>query len=134
MLVMKELKVISPGCDQSHDSHGDAHSLISGVLGWQDGATLRPVRGVRVFRECLDESGHVVRSCPMKFKVDRKGSFTQDVWRKHVNESICMGGVVTSREYEERLQLRFQAANCEDLVVPFRWPSEPAVLVMNCKR
>jgi hypothetical protein len=133
VLVVKEAKVSTPGCDQSQISHGDAQSLFKGSLGWQNGANFRPVTDALVLRECLDDRGDVVRSCPMKFTFAVDGAFTQEVWRKHVDESICRNGVVTSREYEEKVQLRFQAVDCEDLVVPFTWPSEPKRLMMKCK-
>ena len=134
VLVVHESKVSKPGCDQSQISHGEAHSLFKGVLGWQDGPNFRPITDASVLRECVSERGDTVRSCPMKFTFKVDGSFTQEVWRKHMDESICRKGVVTSREYEERVLLRFHAANCEDLVVPFKWPSDPDRLVMKCKR
>lgn len=67
VLVKHEARVSKPGCDQSHFSHGEAHSLFKGVLGWQDGSHFRPIADARVVRECLSEGRKVVRSCPMSF-------------------------------------------------------------------
>ena len=134
VLVLTETTRKDPGCKSRQViSHGDSFSLFKGWLAWKDGRAVRPITDPRVFRECLDEDGHVVRSCPMDFTIDPDGSFSQDIWRKSVDETLCKDDVLTIRTYEERVQLRFTAERCDDLIVPFKWPSDPETFFMTCR-
>jgi len=106
--------------------------VFKGVVGREHGGAFLPISEVRVLRECVDEAGRVVRSCPVKAKFARDGSFSVSLWRKSVDESVCRDDVLTSRSYEERVQLRFQAVGCEDLRVLAVSPSPSKPLVMKC--
>ena len=106
--------------------------VCSKALSWRSGEKVGQVQGLRVYRECLDDHGKVVRSCPIDFIVGPDGAFSQEIWVKSVGEALCRDDVVTERKYEERVQLRFHARGCTDLIVPYEWPSEPGPLVMQC--
>ena len=134
VLVSKEQRTQDPGCHGPQEiSHGTAQFLIRGTLVMQSASDQQPARKFTVMRECLDEIGGVVRGCPMPFRLDRAGRFNQEVWRKSVGEAICRDDVLVTREYEEKVQLRFQAKGCQDLVVPMVWPWDDRTLVMDCR-
>jgi len=132
VLVVKERKRDAPGCDSAHWSHGTSSSLFRGTLAWDDGGTFKAITKASLIRECLDLNGRVVRSCPAEFELARDGSFSQSIWRKSVDEAICRAGVITEREYEERVTLRIQAMGCEDRVIFYQWPWQPQTLLMQC--
>jgi len=122
-----------PGCKGAQEvSNGSVMWVFKGVVGREKGGAFLPLPEVRVLRECVDEAGHLVRSCPVKAKFARDGSFSVSLWRKSVDESTCRDDVLTTRHYEERVQLRFQAVGCQDLLVLATVPSPSKPLVMKC--
>jgi hypothetical protein len=133
VLVSTEETRADPGCKAPQQiSHGSVMWSFKGVLGRRNGDSFQPITRARVVRECLDEAEHVVRSCHVEFKIGRDGSFSLDLRRKRVDESLCRDDVLTVRGYEERVQLRFQADGCDDLLVRSTWPSPSAPLIMKC--
>jgi len=135
VLVVTEETRADPGCKGHQEiSHGLVMWLFKGVLARRTGDSLKPITQAKVFRECLDEPGRVVRSCPLEFKLALDGSFSLSLSRERVDESICRADVLTIRSYEETVQLRFQADGCDDLVVRSTWPSPSAPLIMKCGR
>ncbi len=90
------------------------------------------VHSVDLSRDCLDDAGDVVRSCPIDLSLRRNGSFRLELWSKSVDEAICRDDLLTTRSYKERIQLRFQADGCDDLVVTDTWPTPAEFLIMTC--
>jgi len=135
VLVVTEETRADPGCKGHQEiSHNIVMWLFKGVLARKTGDSLKPITQAKVFRECLDEAGLVVRSCPLKFKLALDGSFSLSLSRETVGESLCRADVLTMRSYEETVHLRFQADGCDDLVVRSTWQSPSAPLIMECGR
>jgi hypothetical protein len=133
VLVISESSQPDPGCKGHQEiSHGNVMWQFDAVLGAGSGPSFRPITSATVVRECLNEAGKVKRRCPVPLELGVDGSFTLELWRKSVDEAICRNDVMTSRQYEEHVQLRFKARGCDDLVVSTLWPSPTAPLVMVC--
>ena len=133
VLTVTEETQADPGCQAPQEvTNGSIMWIFKGVVGREKGGAFLPLSEVRVLRECVDESGHLVRTCPVKAKFGRNGSFSVSLWRKSVEESTCRDDVLTKRSYEERVQLRFQAVGCQDLLVLATSPSPSKPLVMKC--
>jgi hypothetical protein len=133
VLILTEETQPDPGCKAPQEiSHGSVMWVFKGIVGRETGGAFLPLSEVRIARECVDEVGHLVRSCPVKVKFARDGSFSASLWRKRVDESTCRDDVLTTRSYEERVQLRFQAVGCQDLLVLATSPSPSKRLVMKC--
>jgi hypothetical protein len=133
VLILTEETQSDPGCKAPQEvTHGSVMWVYKGVVVREKGGAFLPLSEVRVLRECVDEAGHLVRSCPVKVKFARDGSFSASLWRKRVDESTCRDDVLTRRSYEERVQLRFQAVGCQDLLVLATSPSPSKRLVMKC--
>jgi len=133
VLVATEERRDDPGCKgHQQGSHGSVMWLFKALLGTGTGDSFRPITNATLVRECLDESGVVVRRCPMQVDFAEDGSFSLELWRKAVDEAICRDDVMTIRKYEEQVQLRFQARGCTDLVIRTLWPSPSGPLIMTC--
>jgi len=133
VLTLTEETQPDPGCKAPQEvSHGSVMWVFKGVVGREKAGAFLPLSDVRIVRECVDDTAHLVRSCPVKVKFARDGSFSVSLWRKRVDESTCRDDVLTTRSYEERVQLRFQAVGCRDLLILATSPSPSKPLVMKC--
>jgi hypothetical protein len=133
VLTVSEETRPDPGCQAPQQvEHGSVMWVFKGVVGREAGGAFLPIPEVRILRECLDDAGRVVRSCPVKVKFARDGSFSASLWRKRVDETTCRDNVLTTRVSEERVRLRFEAVGCQDLLVLAASPAPSKPLVMKC--
>jgi hypothetical protein len=133
VLVSKESQIADPECRRHlQASDGTSSFLIRGTIVTESTSGQGPPRKLKVTRECLDKRGAIVRQCPMPFQIDSNGRFDQEVWFSSGTMSFCRDAFLVTHQMEERVQLRFRVAGCQDLIVPMLWPWEERTFVMHC--